>query len=104
MRGLVQQTLRQLANPISQSAVPTDENGTVLVNVTVFKNPPLSQQPLPKDPCKGISYDAGGEPGCTLRTNPQCFNLQNKFINIQGETVDKRDELLKEIHELETNC
>merc|ERR1740123_2458319 len=76
----------------------------VIVNVTVFDNPPLPQVPLPSDPCKGITYDAGGKGGCTLRTNPECFNLQNKFINIQGEIVNKRDELLKEIHDLETNC
>jgi hypothetical protein len=105
VRQLVQRSLRRLADsPVAASALPVDENGTVLVNVTVFKNQPLSQQPLPKDPCKGISYDAGGKPGCTLRSNPQCFNLQNKFLNIQGETVDTRERLLSEISELEKNC
>jgi hypothetical protein len=106
-RKLIQDSLAELARQPSAempTPVPTDENGTVLVNVTVWENPPLTQTALPDDPCQGITYDAGGEPGCTLRTNPHCFNLQNKFMNIQGEIVDKRDELLMEISHLTTNC
>jgi len=104
MQQLVQQSLRDLSDPVEKAAQPVDENGTVIVNVTVFKNPPVPHVKPPSDPCKGITYDAGGKGGCTLRSNPRCFNLQNKFINIQGETVDKRDELLAEIAKLEKNC
>jgi len=102
MRQLVQQGLEELAVPMP--TVPRDKNGKVIVNVTAFKNPPLEQEQLPADPCEGISYDAGGEAGCTLRTNPNCFNLQNKFINIQGEIVDKRDALLGQIRDLDASC
>merc|ERR1719414_7728 len=102
MRQLVQQGLRELAPKVP--AVPVNKNGTVIVKKTVFKNPPVPYVKPPADPCKGITYDAGGKGGCTLKTNPRCFNLQNKFINIQGETVDKRDSLLKEIATLMRNC
>jgi len=75
------------------------------VTITKFKNPPLPQAALPSDPCAGISYDNGqGGGGCVLRKTPACFNLQNKFLTIQGETVDKRDELLEEIKNLEAAC
>mmetsp|Transcript_8021 Transcript_8021/g.24368 ORF Transcript_8021/g.24368 Transcript_8021/m.24368 type:complete len:575 (+) Transcript_8021:2-1726(+) len=73
--------------------------------VTKWRNPPLPQQALPEDPCSGISYDAGTKSkGCTPRASPQCFNLQNKFLSIQVETVDKRDDLLDEIATLEESC
>merc|ERR1719410_990543 len=39
-----------------------------------------------------------------LRTNPNCVNLQNKFVTIQSDTVDKRDELLDELDKLNKAC
>jgi len=92
---------------VTQTAAPIPLNATNPPNVTItkFENPPLPQAKLPSDPCKGISYDSGeGGGGCVLRKSPACFNLQNKFLTIQGETVDKRDELLEEIKNLEAAC
>jgi len=72
---------------------------------TEFKNAPLPQQAIPDDPCNGISYDTGkGKGGCSLRTNPNCLNLQNKFLIIMSDTVDKRDELLDELEKLRISC
>merc|ERR1740123_127584 len=72
---------------------------------TNFTNAPLPQVKLPADPCRGISYDDGKRKGgCSLRTNPNCHNLQNKFVNIMSDTVDKRDDLLDELDKLNKGC
>jgi len=72
---------------------------------TVWQNDPLPRAKIPSDPCQGISYDNGKKKGgCTLRTNPNCKNLQNKFVTIQSDTVDKRDELLDELDKLNKAC
>jgi len=75
------------------------------MNKTEWRNEPLPQEELPDDPCSGIDYDDGRRStGCVPRATPQCYNLANKFLNIQTETVDKRDELLEEIRLLEAAC
>jgi len=73
--------------------------------VTVWSNDPLPQARIPADPCRGISYDNGKKTGgCSLRTNPNCKNLQNKFVTIQSDTVDKKDELLDTLDKHNKAC
>lgn len=110
VREIVNRGLKELVEQAPQAMAMVEETRNVsnfTANLTVFENPPLPQTALPDDPCQGISYDDAhveGAGGCTLRKSPQCFNLLNKFINIQGEIVDKRDALLREIQTLEASC
>lgn len=108
---LVQESLEELSEQEHEEAGELEQgerahnNSVIMPGVTAWKNAPLPQEPLPEDPCQDIDYDAGGEPtGCVLRKTPQCFNLQNKFLTVQGETIDKRDDLLDEIANLEAAC
>jgi len=101
--------LAKLQSPVARKSVQNSlREMLVQSNVakpTEFKNAPLPQQAIPKDPCNDISYDTGkGKGGCSLRTNPNCLNLQNKFLTIMSDTVDKRDELLDELEELRIGC
>merc|ERR1719345_533545 len=41
---------------------------------------------------------------CTLKKSPQCYKLQGRFLTIQAEIADARDELMDEISSLENTC
>jgi len=70
-----------------------------------FPKLPMPPSVLPNDPCRDINYNEGLDKGiCTLRTNPECRTLQNRFLAIQSETLDKREELLMEIQKLREGC
>jgi len=76
-----------------------------VVNVTNFTNPPLPQEPVPGNPCDGITFDNGlGKGDCSVSSNPQCYTLQGKFLAIQTGIVDTRDELLANLQRARTSC
>jgi ribosomal protein L37AE/L43A len=48
---------------------------------------------IPPDPCAGASYDkrpVGEQGGCSIATNPNCRNLQEKFMDIQMNSLTDR--------------
>jgi len=73
--------------------------------VTNFENPPLAQEPIPGNPCDGITFDAGGEGGCKIPSSgAKCWKLQDKFLLIQGGIIDEKDRLNDELETLNENC
>jgi len=71
--------------------------------VTKFENPSLPQEPIPGNPCEGITFDAGGEAGCKI-DGPKCWKLQDKFLLIQGGIIDERDRLTAELAQHNKDC
>jgi hypothetical protein len=111
----LQSKLAQLQSPSMRQSIQSSlQEAFVQDNIakpTEFKNDPLPQQAIPSDPCNGISYDVGkgggggGIEDCMLPPGtPQCLNLQNKFLIIMSDTVDKRDELLDDLEKLRVGC
>jgi uncharacterized protein YegL len=92
----IQESLAEMVEEAPE--FPRDQQSTV-------PKLPMPLPVLPSDPCLDIDYNEGLDKGvCTLRTNPECRTLQNKFLAIQSETLDKREELLMEIQKLQEGC
>jgi len=75
--------------------------------VTKFENPPLHQEPIPGDPCDGISFDdaAVESRGCKIdRGGKNCWKLQDKFLLIQGGIVDEKDKLVLQLAQTRKEC
>jgi hypothetical protein len=74
-------------------------------NVTNFTNPPLPQTEVPENPCEGISFDdADGSEKCSIATSPQCYKLQERFMQIQFGIQDEHAQLLAELDRTEKHC
>jgi len=80
-----------------------------IVNKTKFANPPVPRTKVPGNPCN--DPDAGAPSAadkraakCTIKKSPQCYKLQERFLNIQSGIEDERDELLEQIQMLEHFC
>merc|ERR1719253_270663 len=78
-------------------------------NKTKFNNPPVPKPAVPSNPCTDPNQGAppltnkrGGK--CTLKKSPRCYKLQGRFLQIQAEIADARDELLDEISKLQDSC
>merc|ERR1719199_1958077 len=78
-------------------------------NKTKFNNPPVPKTAVPANPCTDPNEGAppltnkrGGK--CTLKKSPRCYKLQGRFLQIQAEIADARDELLDEISKLQDTC
>merc|ERR1719253_2116054 len=75
---------------------------------TKFNNPPVPRTAVPSNPCTDPNQGApstskrGGK--CTLKKSPRCYKLQGRFLAIQAEIADARDELLDEISKLQDTC
>merc|ERR1719352_1475394 len=81
----------------------------VSANKTKFNNPPVPRTAVPANPCTDPDQGAppttnkrGGK--CTLKKSPRCYKLQGRFLQIQAEIADARDELLDEISKLQDTC
>jgi len=68
--------------------------------------PPPGTFDPPENPCSGISYhDVDySTTGCTMRTNPDCDDLREKFLGIQIAMKELHEQKLDEMTELETDC
>merc|ERR1719375_815947 len=76
---------------------------------TKFNNPPVPKTKVPSNPCTDPNQGAppktskrGGK--CTLKKSPRCYKLQGRFLAIQAEIADARDELMDEIQKLKDSC
>merc|ERR1719182_61333 len=81
----------------------------ISANKTKFNNPPVPRTAVPANPCTDPDQGAppttnkrGGK--CTLKKSPRCYKLQGRFLQIQAEIADARDELLDEISKLQNTC
>merc|ERR1719146_389325 len=86
-----------------------DAEQTPLVNKTKFSNPPVPRTKVPGNPCD--DPDAGAPSAadkraakCTIKKSPQCYKLQERFLLIQSDIEDERDELLEHIDMLKMFC
>merc|ERR1719183_447417 len=78
-------------------------------NKTKFSNPPLPRTQVPSNPCNDPNMGAPSAADkraakCSIKKSPQCYKLQERFLLIQADIQDERDELLDEISMLETFC
>jgi hypothetical protein len=76
---------------------------------TKFNNPPVPRTKVPANPCtdpnKGApSAEDKRAAKCTLKKSPQCYKLQQRFLIIQAEIADQRDELMDQIANKEAEC
>jgi len=76
---------------------------------TSFNNPPVPRTKVPANPCtdpnKGApSAEDKRAAKCTLKKSPQCYKLQGRFLQIQAEIADQRDELMEQIQNREDEC
>jgi len=76
---------------------------------TKFTNPPTPRTAVPANPCTDPYAGAPKPPSkrggkCTLKKSPRCYKLQGRFLAIQAEIADARDELMDEISKLEDSC
>jgi hypothetical protein len=74
-----------------------------------FNNPPVPRTKVPSNPCtdpnKGApSAEDKRAAKCTLKKSPRCYKLQGRFLQIQAEIADARDQLMEEIQEKEDKC
>jgi hypothetical protein len=73
--------------------------------VTNFTNPPLPQEEMPANPCKGIGYRRPYDGSkCSLSSNPMCFKLQERFLMIQAGIEETRDKLMAELDDTKERC
>merc|ERR1719398_148733 len=77
-------------------------------NKTKFNNPPVPRTEVPTNPCtdpnQGAPATSKRGAKCILKKSPRCYKLQGRFLQIQGEIADARDELLEQIADLENSC
>jgi len=71
--------------------------------------PPVPKTEVPQNPCTdpnmgAPSADDKRAAKCTNGKKPQCFKLQQRFLQIQGEIADTRDDLMEQISSLEGDC
>merc|ERR1719253_1607103 len=71
--------------------------------------PPVGKTEVPQNPCTDPNMGAPSAEDkraakCTLKKSPQCFKLQQRFLQIQGEIADSRDDLMEQISKLEGDC
>jgi len=71
--------------------------------------PPVGKTEVPQNPCTDPNQGAPSAANkraakCTLKQVPQCFKLQQRFLQIQGEIADARDDLMDQIASLERDC
>jgi hypothetical protein len=76
---------------------------------TGFNNPPVPRTKVPANPCtdpnKGApSAEDKRAAKCTLKKSPRCYKLQGRFLQIQAEIADARDQLMDEIGKKEDAC
>jgi len=86
---------------------PVDAGESMGPKVTQFENPPLHQEPIPGDPCDGISFDDAkvDSRGCKIdRGGKNCWKLQDKFLLIQGGIVDEKDKLVIQLAQTRKQC
>merc|ERR1719446_1964480 len=72
-------------------------------------NPPTPRTEVPVNPCtdpdKGAPSAADKRAAkCTLKKSPQCYKLQGRFLQIQAEIADTRDDLMEQIAKREADC
>merc|ERR1719253_1017572 len=80
-----------------------------LQNKTKFNNPPTPRTKVPGNPCTdkyagAPSPEAKRAAKCTLKKSPQCYKLQGRFLQIQAEIADVRDDLMEQIAKKESDC
>merc|ERR1719310_1738981 len=78
-------------------------------NKTQFNNPPTPRTEVPGNPCNDPDMGAPSQADkqaakCTIKKSPQCYKLQGRFLQIQAEIADARDELMEEISKLQDSC
>merc|ERR1719498_685800 len=79
------------------------------VSKTKFNNPPVPRTKVPANPCTDPNQGAPSAANkraakCTLKKSPRCYKLQQRFLQIQAEIADSRDQLMDEISKLEASC
>merc|ERR1719247_431803 len=76
---------------------------------TKFNNPPLPKTKVPSNPCTDKNQGAPSAANkraakCTLKKSPRCYKLQARFLQIQAEIMDSRDDLMDQISKLDAQC
>merc|ERR1719446_1906102 len=71
--------------------------------------PPVPRTKVPRNPCTDPNQGAPSAASkraakCTLKKSPRCYKLQQRFLQIQAEIADSRDQLMDEISKLEASC
>merc|ERR1719424_1528511 len=76
---------------------------------TKFNNKPVPKTKVPGNPCTDPNMGAPSAATkraakCTLKKSPQCYKLQQRFLQIQAEIEDTRDDLMDQIEKLQAEC
>jgi len=74
-----------------------------------FNRPPVPRTKVPSNPCTDPNKGAPSPEDkraakCTLKKSPQCYKLQQRFLQIQAGISDDRDELMTDIQKQEDDC
>jgi len=98
-----------LAKNDDASAIKVMELSTKPKKKIGFNNPPVPKTKVPGNPCTDPNKGAPGAAvkraaKCTLKKSPQCYKLQGRFLQIQAEIADQRDELMDQISKQEDAC
>jgi len=114
-KNLVQDTFKDMIDGIEEVdsldffQVHASKKALQPINKTKFNNPPLPQTEVPMNPC---SDPNGGAPSaatkraakCSIKKSPQCYKLQERFLLIQSGIQDEKNELEKDISDMEESC
>merc|ERR1719181_2080239 len=74
-----------------------------------LKRPPAPFTKVPSNPCTDPYKGAPPPPvkragKCTLKKSPRCYKIQGKFLQIQAEIEDQRDDLMDQIAKQQAGC
>merc|ERR1719487_274221 len=93
---------------VDQKPKKAGKGGPKPVKKTKFNNPPTPKTKVPANPCTDPNQGAPSRSKrgakCTLKKSPRCYKIQGKFLAIQAEIADARDELMDEIQKLQDSC
>jgi len=105
-QGLMKDAFKDLVPGVTFSqASTTSKSKQPVIKKTYFDNPPLPRTEVPADPCDDpeltpvpIKKRASK---CSIKNSPQCPKIQERFLLIQAGVQDERDQLKKDIAEME---
>merc|ERR1719428_1058388 len=111
--GLIQDSFKDLFNGIEGleglELLQLESDQKPMVNKTAFNNPPVPRTKVPGNPCNDPYAGAPSAADknaakCTIKKSPQCYKLQERFLNIQAGIQDEAANLLDTISMLEHFC
>merc|ERR1719197_1928615 len=105
---LVNRTPGRTVQNLFQMVEIDDGEQDPVSNKTQFNNPPVPRTEIPMNPCSDPNMGAPSAADkaaakCTLGKS-SCYKLQGRFLEIQAEIADARDELMEQIQHTQGSC